>query len=167
MAYCYQIFGIMDRNTCGPHYPCFNVFWRQMRICSTRELAEQAVKEYVGICVNEKRLLRIAVRKVLIDSAVPYEEEWLYDRDGEPIAPKRFEAGDLVAVLEDDEVFLGYVARSCKEDESDEEYTILRDKGYVHHSNHPMWRVSGPTFKVSRQTEMHLRKMCEKVINRY
>ena len=166
-------------------YPRFGVWWTQLFISSSLEAAEDYLHSYVICPGNREDVYVFYIRELPVDMPSPGHEcvsERVYGPTGELIDRRlfstvqspgkfdgripeeiRFAPGDIVEILDLEEVHLAYVAgvpdsreeaRRINDDgliqldETDDSYMVFEGPGYCFHQHIDALRVFAPRFKI-------------------
>ena len=180
-------------------YPRFGVWWTQLFIASSLEAAEDYMRRYVSL----EDVYVFYIRELPVDVPSPGHEcisERVYGPTGEPIdcrrfstvqssgmfegrSPEeiRFKPGDIVEILDLDEVHLAFVAgvpSSLEEakrinndgviqlDEFDDTYMVFEGPGYCYHRHIDALRVFAPRFKIPGPIRRSIEKSCQTWLRR-
>jgi hypothetical protein len=199
----FELWAIVDKNPeRKPHYPRYKVEWEKFASASTLELAEKIMadhirksRESVPESIRDSSLHHYSIRQVPLDdlSYMRCLSERIYDGDGNLVDERtistrdvdneifkgrtpeqiRFKEGDIVEVMGNGEIQLGFVVglpASVEEaskindnalfslDASDDSYTVLFDSSYYSHSHVDALCIFKPQFRVHPNIERRLRK---------
>ena len=180
-------------------YPRFGVWWTQLFIGTSLETVEDYLRRYV----SSEDVYVFYIRELPVDIPSPGHEcisERVYGPTGELIdcrlfstvqspgkfegrSPKeiRFAPGDIVEVLDLDEVYLAFVAAvptSVEEarringdgiiqlDETDDTYMVFDGPGFCYHLHIDALRVFAPRFKIPNPIRRSIEKSSQTWLRR-
>ena len=169
----YKVFAIYALEE--PCYPRFKIEWRHIGEADSYEAAEEVLFDYSAGHYLENGLFCLVIRRPARDSRENNDAEWFYGKDGMRRTQKVHWPRKIVEVIDDDEVFLGYVVELSKwcNNNEDEFYSILSDKNKGvwkfpwHLSSHNFCRVLDTSLKMDDDMRENLRALGEKVLSRY
>lgn len=193
----FDVWAVYDRNWRKPHYPSYEVVTCKVGSAFSLEVAERIVRETVRLEYEgswSPRLHSLRIAEIAVGRHAPEEaplSEYVYDRNGEfldcrtvswncedvfPGRKKeeiRFGRGDLVEVLGENRVYLGFVAEVPPSVEQaahmnarspfhlgadDDTYTVLTNSSYACHEHVDSLRIFAPMHRISPRTERRMRK---------
>lgn len=138
-------------------YPRFDVVILDQILYYSKKTAEKYIKHVVEKAVYDDLICFIVTERPM-DALCVSEDDgiWVYDQYGEDVSSASHQVGDIVDVLRNDEIVLGFVTEVL-----DNGYIVLSSSSMKSRISVDARHIFNPHFKISVRTERRLKKAIE------